>query len=109
MLHLLRKRVGEGEQALVTRLEEETKELNHLISGILEFSRLENARYDKATKRMDLEVLLAPQVERCKIDLKEEQSLSFVSYATEPSAYCEETLVVRCLNNLIGNIISEEF
>ncbi|MBR9875779.1 MAG: HAMP domain-containing protein [Vibrionaceae bacterium] len=105
VLHLLRKRVGEGEQALVTRLEEETKELNHLISGILEFSRLENARYDKATKRMDLEVLLAPQVERCKIDLKEEQSLSFVSYATEPSAYCEETLVVRCLNNLIGNAI----
>ncbi|MCY9879229.1 histidine kinase sensor domain-containing protein [Vibrio natriegens] len=105
VLHLLRKRVGEDEQALVTRLEEETKELNHLISGILEFSRLENARYDKATKRNDLEVLLAPQVERCKIDLKQEQSLSFVSLATEPSAYCEETLVVRCLNNLVGNAI----
>ena len=105
VLHLLRKRVGEGEQALVTRLEEETKELNDLISGILEFSRLENARYDKATRRNDLAVLLAPQVEYCKIDLKQEQSLSFVSHATEPSAYCEETLVVRCLNNLVGNAI----
>ncbi|MCV5657566.1 hypothetical protein OFN54_40095, partial [Escherichia coli] len=63
-MHLLRKRVGESEQELVTRLEDEAKELNHLISDILEFSRLENARYDKETKRSDLEVLLAPQVER---------------------------------------------
>ncbi|NMV23443.1 two-component sensor histidine kinase, partial [Vibrio parahaemolyticus] len=70
VLHLLRKRVGESEQSLVTRLEDEAKELNHLISDILEFSRLENARFDKATKRCDLEVLLSPQVERCKIDLK---------------------------------------
>ena len=82
VLHLLRKRVGENEQSLVTRLEDEAKELNHLISDILEFSRLENARFDKGAKRRDLEVLLAPQVERCKIDLKPEQTLSFRSEAT---------------------------
>jgi signal transduction histidine kinase len=105
VLHLLRKRVGESEQGLVTRLEEEAKELNHLISDILEFSRLENARYDRAIKLRDLEVLLAPQVERCKIDLKQDQSLSFMSHATEPTAYCEDSLVVRCLNNLVGNAI----
>ncbi|MDF4795103.1 ATP-binding protein, partial [Vibrio parahaemolyticus] len=105
VLHLLRKRVGESEQELVTRLEDEAKELNHLISDILEFSRLENARYDKETKRSDLEVLLAPQVERCKIDLRESQSIVFISRVTEPRAYCEDTLVVRCLNNLVGNAI----
>ena len=69
VLHLLRKRVGESEQSLVTRMEEEANELNHLIGEILEISRLENARYDTEMKRSDLEVLLAPQVERCKICL----------------------------------------
>ncbi|PFG57693.1 signal transduction histidine kinase [Vibrio sp. ES.051] len=105
VLHLLRKRVGANEQSLVTRLEDEAKELNHLISEILEFSRLENARYDHAIKRRDLEVLLAPQVERCKIDLKPGQTLSFCSETVCATAYCEETLIVRCLNNLVGNAI----
>ena len=86
-------------------MEEEANELNHLIGEILEFSRLENARYDTELKRSDLEVLLAPQVERCKIDLKARQSLSFVSDATRVKAQCDDTLVVRCLNNLIGNAI----
>jgi len=105
VLHLLRKRVGESEQRLVTRLEDEAKELNHLIREILEFSRLENTRFDKAVKRGDLEVLLSPQVERCKIELKSEQTLSFRSEAVCTKAFCEETLVIRCLNNLIGNAI----
>jgi signal transduction histidine kinase len=105
VLHLLRKRVGENEQTLVTRMEEEANELNHLIGEILEFSRLENARYDTELKRSDLEVLLAPQVERCKIDLQIQQNLTFVSEATRTKAQCDDTLVVRCLNNLIGNAI----
>lgn len=105
VLHLLRKRVGENEQTLVTRMEEEANELNHLIGEILEFSRLENARYDTELKRSDLEMLLAPQIERCKIDLQLQQNLTFVSEATRTKAQCDETLVVRCLNNLIGNAI----
>ncbi|MDK9780199.1 histidine kinase sensor domain-containing protein [Vibrio sp. B172a] len=105
VLHLLRKRVGENEQTLVTRMEEEANELNHLIGEILEFSRLENARYDTELKRSDIEVLLAPQVERCKIDLQIQQNLTFVSEATRTKAQCDDTLVVRCLNNLIGNAI----
>ena len=56
-------------------------------------------------KRSDLEVLLAPQVERCKIDLKAQQTLTFKSDATRTKAQCDDTLVVRCLNNLIGNAI----
>ncbi len=105
VLHLLRKRVGESEQSLVTRMEEEANELNHLIGEILEISRLENARYDTEMKRSDLEVLLDPQVERCKIDLKAQQTLTFKSDATRTKAQCDDTLVVRCLNNLIGNAI----
>ncbi|MCR9941312.1 sensor histidine kinase [Vibrio owensii] len=105
VLHLLRKRVGENEQTLVTRMEEEANELNHLIGEILEFSRIENARYDTELKRSDIEVLLAPQVERCKIDLQIQQNLTFVSEATRTKAQCDDTLVVRCLNNLIGNAI----
>ena len=52
-----------------------------------------------------MELLLAPQVERCKIDLKAEQKLSFDCEATRTKAQCDDTLVVRCLNNLIGNAI----
>lgn len=105
VLHLLRKRVSESEQSLVTRMEEEANELNHLIGEILEFSRLENARYDTELKRSDLEVLLARQVERCKIDLKAGQGLCFSSNAMTTKVQCDETLIVRCLNNLVGNAI----
>lgn len=105
VLHLLRKRVGESEQGLVARLEEEANELNHLIGEILEFSRLENSYYGTKIKPSDLEVLLAPQVERCKIDLKPAQTLTFVSGAINTIAQCDEDLVVRCLNNLVGNAI----
>lgn len=105
VLHLLRKRVSESEQGLVTRMEEEANELNHLVGEILEFSRLENARYDTELKRIDLEVLLEPQVERCKIDLKVDQELVFESKALLSKVQCDDTLVVRCLNNIIGNAI----
>ncbi|MGR5238584.1 histidine kinase sensor domain-containing protein [Vibrio alfacsensis] len=105
LLHLLRKRVDESEQSLVTRMEEETNELNHLIGEILEFSRLENAHYDTKLKYSDLEALLVPQVERCKIDLKPGQTLTFVSDAMSATALCDEKLVLRCLSNVIGNAI----
>ncbi|MGR4989271.1 histidine kinase sensor domain-containing protein [Vibrio rotiferianus] len=105
VLHLLRKRVGENEQSLVTRMEEEANELNHLIGEILEFSRLENARYDTELKRSDLSALIALQIERCKIDLKGEQTLSFSSDMESTEAQCVDSLVCRCLNNLVGNAI----
>ncbi|MGR5450103.1 histidine kinase sensor domain-containing protein [Vibrio sp. PNB22_3_1] len=105
VLHLLRKRVGESEQSLVTRLEEESNELNHLIGEIIEFSRLENAHYGTKITSSDLEELLAPQVERCKIDLKPAQALTFVCDAVNTTVQCDENLVLRCLNNLVGNAI----
>ncbi len=105
VLHLLRKRVGDSEQHLVTQMEQQANELNHLIDEILQFSRLENARYDSELKWRDLAELLAPQIERCKFDLKASQSLTFDSLASQTKAQCDGTLVLRCLNNLVTNAI----
>lgn len=105
VLHLLRRRVAEQDLALVSQMEQQANELNGLIDEILQFSRLENSRYEKELKQCDLEVLIRPQIECCKIDLKERQKLFFTSPLKNVQALCDETLLLRCVNNLVGNAI----
>ncbi|WP_408058869.1 histidine kinase sensor domain-containing protein [Vibrio mytili] len=105
VLHLLKKRVGLEEQALVHRLEEEAEDLNSLIREILEFSRLENTCYNNTGAVIDLENLITPQVERYKVDLKPQQTLTLISDVCDTNVYCDELLVVRCMNNVIANAI----
>ena len=104
-LHLLRRKINEDSQHLLDRLENETEEMNNLVGEILEFSRLENSRYDAKLKFMHVEQYCSMQVEQMQPDLKTGQTLK-TNLSTDLSEVAiDERLVLRALSNVIGNAI----
>ncbi|MGR6832052.1 histidine kinase sensor domain-containing protein [Aliivibrio wodanis] len=104
-LHLLRKKVDSEHQHLLDRLESESNEMNDLVGEILEFSRLENARYSTKLEAIMLESHCSAQVAQRRVDLKSNQSLEMISTIPIPMAMADPRLVTRVISNLIGNAI----
>lgn len=104
-LHLLRKKVDSEHQHLLDRLESESNEMNELVGEILEFSRLENARYSTKLEAIMLESHCSAQVAQRRIDLKSNQSLEMTATQPIPTVMADPRLVTRVISNLIGNAI----
>jgi signal transduction histidine kinase len=104
-LHLLRKKVDSEHQHLLDRLENESNEMNDLVGEILEFSRLENARYSTKLEAIMLESHCSAQVAQRRVDLKSNQSLEMTSTQPIPTVMADPRLVTRVISNLIGNAI----
>lgn len=104
-LHLLRKKVDSEHQHLLDRLENESNEMNELVGEILEFSRLENARYSTKLEAIMLESHCSAQVAQRRIDLKSNQSLEMTATQPIPTVMADPRLVTRVISNLIGNAI----
>lgn len=104
-LHLLRRKLPDEQQGLLDRLERESCEMNELVSEILEYSRLENASYQLKLHPTDLSSLCVYQVEKMEAALLSGQSLQFYNDQSEMLAVADHSLVLRILNNLIGNAI----
>lgn len=102
-LHLLRTKAAGSELPLVERLEKEVDEMDSLVGEILEFSRLENSRYEADSTPVCLESLISTQVEQSRLQLKVGQSLSISTGSTIPVVMTDERLVVRCITNLLSN------
>ncbi|MCG9576761.1 histidine kinase sensor domain-containing protein [Vibrio tubiashii] len=102
-LHLLRTKAADSELPLVERLEKEVDEMDSLVGEILEFSRLENSRYEADSTPVCLESLISTQVEQSRLQLKVGQSLSISTGSTIPVVMTDERLVVRCITNLLSN------
>ncbi|MCG9582449.1 histidine kinase sensor domain-containing protein [Vibrio tubiashii] len=102
-LHLLRSKAADSELPLVERLEKEVDEMDSLVGEILEFSRLENSRYEADSTPVCLESLISTQVEQSRLQLKVGQSLSISTGSTIPVVMTDERLVVRCITNLLSN------
>ncbi|NOI82768.1 HAMP domain-containing protein [Vibrio tubiashii] len=102
-LHLLRSKAADSELPLVERLEKEVDEMDSLVGEILEFSRLENSRYEADSTPVCLESLISTQVEQSRLQLKAGQSLSISTGSTIPVVMTDERLVVRCITNLLSN------
>ncbi|MEX0336872.1 histidine kinase sensor domain-containing protein [Vibrio tubiashii] len=102
-LHLLRSKAADSELPLVERLEREVDEMDSLVGEILEFSRLENSRYEADSTPVCLESLISTQVEQSRLQLKVGQSLSISTSSTIPVVMTDERLVVRCITNLLSN------
>ncbi|WCP65825.1 histidine kinase sensor domain-containing protein [Vibrio tubiashii] len=102
-LHLLRTKAADSELPLVERLEKEVDEMDSLVGEILEFSRLENSRYEADSTPVCLESLISTQVEQSRLQLKVGQSLSISTGSTIPVVMTDERLVMRCVTNLLSN------
>lgn len=104
-LHLLKKKVDPDYIHLVNRLENESNEMNDLVGEILEFSRLENSRYNTKLELVLLESCISAQVIQSRIDLKPTQNLDFICSKEVPVVHAEPRLVTRVVKNLITNAI----
>ncbi|MDC5707333.1 histidine kinase sensor domain-containing protein [Vibrio europaeus] len=102
-LHLLRSKAADSELPLVERLEKEVDEMDSLVGEILEFSRLENSRYEADSTPVCLESLISTQIEQSRLQLKAGQSLSISTGSMIPVVMTDERLVVRCITNLLSN------
>lgn len=104
-LHLLRQKATELQKPLIERLEREVDQMDALVGEILEYSRLENSRYEASFKPVCLESLISSQIEQSRLQLSQQQSIS-VEYGVDlPLVVTDQRLVLRCLNNLLTNSI----
>jgi len=104
-LHLLRSKSTEANVPLVARLEREVEEMDGLVGEILEFSRLENSRYNANFNPICLESVVSNQVEQSRLQLSREQKIAINVNRPLPLIRSDERLILRCLNNLISNSI----
>lgn len=104
-LHLLRSKASDVTLPLVDRLDREVDKMDELVGEILEFSRLENSRYESKSTPVCLESVISNQVEQSKLQLGSKQTLTFNVGEQVPLRNTDEKLVLRCLNNLISNAI----
>ncbi|WP_063653709.1 sensor histidine kinase [Aliivibrio fischeri] len=104
-LHLLKKKVDPDYIHLVNRLENESNEMNDLVGEILEFSRLENSRYNTKLEPVLLESCISAQVIQSRMDLRPTQCLDFICSKEAPVVHAEPRLVTRVVKNLITNAI----
>lgn len=104
-LHLLKKKTNNEQSHLITRLENESTEMNDLVNEILEFSRLENARYSTQLEPLQLESFCDVQVEQSRLVLKPQQTL-MGEFTQSTSLVCaDRRLVMRAVKNIIHNAI----
>ncbi|MGF1695301.1 sensor histidine kinase [Vibrio kyushuensis] len=105
-LHLLRNKIPSNEQYLLDRLEKETEEMNDLVGEILEFSRLENSRYDAKLTLVQLEQYCSLQVNQMQADVKPNQTL-VMNDRNDLTNFvkADERLLLRVLGNLIANAV----
>ncbi len=79
--------------------------MNDLVGEILEFSRLENSRYNTKLEPVLLESCISAQVIQSRMDLKSAQCLDFICSKEAPVVHAEPRLVTRMVKNLITNAI----
>lgn len=105
VMHLLRNSVEDKSMRLIDRLENETNEMNDLVGEILEYSRLENSRYDADMVSMNVEHYCSMLVSEMQRDLKGGQMLVANLSNQTPSVELDERLILRVVRNIVGNAI----
>ncbi|WP_318416318.1 ATP-binding protein [Photobacterium leiognathi] len=104
-LHLLRKRTAPEYLHLVDRLEQESEEMNGLVSEILEFSQFENATAKINLVPVDVQSFCSSTAEQCQILKANNQTIVTDLDRELPFISADTRLLVRAIKNLIGNAI----
>lgn len=104
-LHLIRKRVAAEHQHLVDRLERESEEMNELVNEILEFNQLQNIIENTNLVPIDVESLCLTTVPDIEALLGKQQTFMTDIDNNMPLVIGDPRLIVRAVNNLLGNAI----
>ncbi|QUM85679.1 histidine kinase sensor domain-containing protein [Moritella sp. 36] len=105
ILHLLRKRCPDEVGDLLDKLDNESAEMNNLVSEILEFSRLGHENVSVNLVPTQLESLCQIQVMQNEMDLKPQQSLQVELDNTTPMVLADSRLCLRAIKNVLDNAI----
>ena len=105
VLHLLRKRCPENVGGLLDKLDNESNEMNNLVSEILEFSRLEHENVSVKLVPIQLESLCQIQAMQSDIDLKPQQSLQVNLDNATAMVLADSRLCLRAIKNVLENAI----
>ncbi|MGR6778701.1 ATP-binding protein [Moritella viscosa] len=105
ILHLLRKRCPDEVGDLLDKLDNESAEMNNLVSEILEFSRLEHENVSVNLVLIQLESLCQVQVMKSEMDLKPQQSLKVELDNTTAMVLADSRLCLRAIKNVLENSI----
>jgi len=105
ILHLLRKRCPEEVGDLLDKLDNESTEMNNLVSEILEFSRLEHESVSVNLVPTQLESLCQIQVMQSEMDLKPQQSLKVELDNATAMVLADSRLCLRSIKNVLENAI----
>ncbi|CEO40673.1 sensor histidine kinase [Photobacterium kishitanii] len=104
-LHLMRKRVEPEHQHLVDRLERESEEMNQLVNEILEFNQLQNTTENVNLTPIDVESLCLTTAANVETLLRKHQTFTTDIDNNMPLVIGDSRLIVRAVNNLLGNAI----
>lgn len=105
ILHLLRKRCPPEVGGLLDRLDNESTEMNKLVSEILEFSRLEHEHVSVKLVPTQLESLCQIQIMQNEMDLKPQQVLNVELDNASPMVLADSRLCLRSIKNVLENAI----
>ncbi len=105
ILHLLRRRCPDDVGDLLDKLDNESAEMNNLVSEILEFSRLGHENVSVNLVPIQLESLCQVQVMQSEIDLKPQQTLKIELDNTTAMVLADSRLCLRAIKNVLENAI----
>ncbi|GIC78205.1 two-component sensor histidine kinase [Moritella sp. F3] len=105
LLHLLRKRCPEDVSGLLDKLDNESTEMNNLVSEILEFSRLGHENVSVKLVPTQLESLCQILVMQIELDLKPQQSLVVALDNGTAMVLADNRLCLRAIKNVLENAI----
>ncbi|PKH06997.1 ATP-binding protein [Moritella sp. Urea-trap-13] len=105
ILHLLRKRCPQEVSGLLDRLDNESTEMNNLVSEILEFGRLGHENVSVKLVPIQVESLCQIQVMQNEMDLKPQQLLTVELDNATPMVLADSRLCLRAIKNVLENAI----
>jgi len=105
ILHLLRRRCPDDVADLLDKLDNESAEMNNLVSEILEFSRLGHENVSVNLVPIQLESLCQVQVMQSEIDLKPQQTLKVELDNSTAMVLADSRLCLRAIKNVLENAI----
>ncbi|NVH48843.1 histidine kinase sensor domain-containing protein [Photobacterium damselae] len=104
-LHLLRRRTQDQNKELLDQLEQQSDQMNTLVNEIIEFCRIDNAKYSTQLMPIQIDSICQIQFEESQRHLGLNQSLNLHLVDNFPMVMAESRLALRAIKNIIENAV----